>query len=386
MILSHCFKICNLVLTLIAGLSFVTHATAQSVPYLIDTNNKTWTRLDLGSGGYASALNDAGQVTGSFYTSAGPRAFITGPDGMGIREIANFPEPSNYVIRSGDVINNAGRVAGQTLIPSWVFQGPFFVTGPNGTDPKTVSEEPGVVQGRGNDINGINDAGQVVGSRILRDGSLGFMTGPNGEGLNFIGDLGGESPWGDKYIDATSINNTGQVVGASLVVGGGSHAFITGPNGVGITDLGTLGGDDSYATGINDAGQVVGDSRTVADATHAFITGPNGVGMTDLGTLGGDYSTALGINDAGQVVGWYSAGRFGEGERHAFITGVNGEGMTDLSSLVDLPQGVVLTEAIDINNNGQVIARASIVPEPETYALMLAGLGLLGLLGGARSP
>jgi probable HAF family extracellular repeat protein len=149
---------------------------------------------------------------------------------------------------------------------------------------------------------------------------------------------------------------------------------------VGITDLGTLGGDNSYATGINDAGQVVGDSRTAAGTTHAFITGPNGVGMTDLGTLGGDYSTASGINDAGQVVGWYSAEPFGEGERHAFITGVNSEGMTDLNSLVDLPRGVVLTEAIDINNNGQVIARASIVPEPETYALMLAGLGLIGLM------
>ena len=41
---------------------------------------------------------------------------------------------------------------------------------------------------------------------------------------------------------------------------------------------------------------------------HAFITGPNGVGMTDLGTLSesSDYnssSQAYGINDAGQVVG-----------------------------------------------------------------------------------
>ena len=58
-----------------------------------------------------------------------------------------------------------------------------------------------------------------------------------------------------------------------------------------------------YAYGINDAGQVVGESDTAAGAHHAFITGPNGVGMTDLGTLGGDYSLAYGINDAGQVVG-----------------------------------------------------------------------------------
>ena len=68
-------------------------------------------------------------------------------------------------------------------------------------------------------------------------------------------------------------------------------------------DLGTLGGTAQLALGINDAGQVVGDSNTAGGDFHAFITGPNGMGMRDLGTLGGTYSDAYGINDAGQVVG-----------------------------------------------------------------------------------
>jgi hypothetical protein len=71
------------------------------------------------------------------------------------------------------------------------------------------------------------------------------------------------------------------------------------------------------------------------------------------------------------------------GGEHAFITGPDGEGMMDLNSLVDLPDGVILIEAADINNNGQVIATGimGVIPEPEAYSLMLAGLGLIGFMG-----
>jgi hypothetical protein len=70
---------------------------------------------------------------------------------------------------------------------------------------------------------------------------------------------------------------------------------------------------------------------------------------------------------------------------HAFITGPNGVGMTDLNSLVSLPEGATLYEATGINNHGQVAANGvSPIPEPETYAMLLAGLGLLGFM--ARRP
>src|SRR5687767_10631895 len=51
-----------------------------------------------------------------------------------------------------------------------------------------------------------------------------------------------------------------------------------------VTELGTLGGNDSYATGINNAGQVTGNAKTATGETHAFLYS-DGV-MNDLGTLG----------------------------------------------------------------------------------------------------
>ena len=230
--------------------------------------------------------------------------------------------------------------------------------------------------------NGINNAGQVVGYSLTAPGQRhAFITGPNGLGMTDLGTLGGNESY------ASGINDAGQVVGYSYTAAGQPHAFITGPNGLGMKDLGTLptlgGLDGSYAYGINDAGQVVGSSFTITTAAgqteHAFITGPNGVGMTDLGTLGGDYSfvsAASGINDAGQVVGnSYSA----VGPVHAFITGPNGVGMTDLNSLAELSAIYRISSAIDINNNGQILVVAGI-PEPQSYALMLAGLGLIGFV------
>ena len=122
----------------------------------------------------------------------------------------------------------------------------------------------------------------------------------------------------------------------------------------------------------------------VSAQQHSYIVDLNSKTVTDLGTLGGRYIFALGINDAGRVVGQaymveiYKVGSM----HHAFITGPNGVGMTDLNSLVSLPGGYVL--ASGVNNLGQVVAIGSPIPEPETYAMLLAGLGLLGFIARRR--
>jgi probable HAF family extracellular repeat protein len=151
-----------------------------------------------------------------------------------------------------------------------------------------------------------------------------------------------------------------------------------------VTTPGTLGGDYSRAYGINDMGQVVGQAATaIYGQYHAFITGPDGAGMTDLGTLGGAESRAFGINDMGQVVGYSYTG----GQTHAFITGPDGVGMTDLGSVVNLPTNFTDFSANAINNHGQlaVEGRVVVIPEPEIYAMLLSGLGLIGFLARGRA-
>ena len=82
-----------------------------------------------------------------------------------------------------------------------------------------------------------------------------------------------------------------------------------------ITDLGTLGGTNSYATDINASGLVVGDSLLADGSQHAFIYRDGA--MHDLGTLGGTNSKATGINSSGYVVGWSD---MADGSQHAFGT------------------------------------------------------------------
>src|SRR5262245_3698003 len=68
-----------------------------------------------------------------------------------------------------------------------------------------------------------------------------------------------------------------------------------------VTDLGTLGGAESFGSGLNAGGQVAGASYASGGAYHTFLwkpATPNGASgtKTDLGTLGGIESFGNGVN------------------------------------------------------------------------------------------
>ncbi len=162
----------------------------------------------------------------------------------------------------------------------------------------------------------INDAGQVAGTQNPGQGPAGApppraMLYTPGVGVQDLGTLGG------TRSEAYALNEQGQVVGYSTTATGARHAFLWTP-GVGMRDLGVLAeGLGSVARGINDRGEVVGEATLPIPAiprnpeTHAFLWTPAG-GMQDLGALGGEFtsSVAYDINNTAQIVGRsYSADR-----------------------------------------------------------------------------
>jgi len=189
-----------------------------------------------------------------------------------------------------------------------------------------------------------------------------------------LGTLGGQES------QANAVNDYGQVAGEAMTSFGVYRAFAY-ASGV-MYDLGTLGGDYSSATGINNQGQIVGESTTSFNVTRAFSFA-NGV-MYDLGTLGGDYSTAAAINNHGLIVGTAATSSYGN---RAFAFTTDGV-MHDLGTL-----GGAYSTATAVSDNNVIVGTAAIAVPPgdpvldNYFGFVFSGASMqdLAALGGPPS-
>ncbi|MEP6821215.1 MAG: hypothetical protein ABI946_02580 [Chthoniobacterales bacterium] len=274
-------------------------------------------------------------------------------------------------------LNNQGQVTG-TFFTTADDQSAFLYTYAKGA----LEDLGGSVSDSVNRAFGINESAQVVGDSTF--GGAAFRAdgpSPYSHAALFVGenayDLGSLHP--GEFSRATGINAKGQVVGFSGpdADGANSLAFVWSP-GAGMSDIGTLGGAHARAVAINEAGNITGDSELASSALgekHAFLYRMNSSGlvtdeaMIDLGTLGGSSSYGTAINAANHVVGYSSTA---DGNVRAFL--YDGKAMRNLGSLGGKTPGIDMSCALGVNKTDRVVGYSYLPLDPITYGSPLGSL------------
>ena len=357
--------------------------------------------------------------------SAPPRAQDAKHHHYKIIDIGTFGGPSAFGVPSSRILNNRGMLVGGS---STANSDPFapnmcyldcnvdrgFLWGGG-----TVTELPTLpsASGLSNLPAGINSSGQIIGQ--IQNGAIDPATGwPESRGVLWQGGHVLAIPTlGGSQATANSINDLGQVVGATLTstpdpfanspvascmvlpafgfCGGSTFAatsvFFPGTTEThaylwrhGLTyDLGTLGGPDSNAWVINDRGEIAGWSFTSFTANAStgvptvdpFFWDPEEGKMADIGSLGGTFGSIVWLNNRGQVAG--ASNLAGDSTEHPFLWSKH-KGMQDLGTL-----GGTFGHADWINDEGDVVGFATIANDATGHAFLwhdgvMADLGTLG--------
>lgn len=302
---------------------------------------------DIGTLGGAETLavdlNNAGQVTGGSMLANGNEHAFVWTAGGGMRDIGVLPQKS---FARAAAINRQGVVTGTSdAVPSFPPRA-FRWSAAGG-----MEDLGALAPGSGSFSSGtaLNDAGLITGSSTSASMDGHAFAWTRGGGLHDIDTLGG-------------LDSIGVAVGAAGHVAGNVildtsflyHAFLWTPGGS-MKDLGTAGGTESFVSAMSPGLHIAGIIN-LPDGTQRAMSWTRATSMRNLGTLGGATSFALGVNGLGQIVG-LAENR--AGEARAFAWTAQG-GMVDLNKrLRKAPAGLVLDNAIAINDSGAIVASSN---------------------------
>jgi probable HAF family extracellular repeat protein len=161
----------------------------------------------------ANAINNNGEFTGWYATGTGEHAFVYNIGTATMTDIGSPNAQSSF----GEAINDAGQVAGY-YGNSINDPGHAFLYTPGSGFTELGSLQPSdLVQ-----VDGINDAGQVVGM----SGQTAFLYSAT-TGMENLNTLIAGSGW--RLISATAINNSGQITGEGIDPAGQNVAYVLTP-------------------------------------------------------------------------------------------------------------------------------------------------------------
>ncbi len=322
---------------------------------------QTYTVVDLGtlpgntvSKGYA--LNDAGEAAGVSETpTAAIAAMFSGGKATSISTLGSSVSVAN-------AINGSGQIAGWNSYNSDPNFDPQAFLYSNGS---MLNINSATLFPSGTEAYGINNSGEVVGT--------GYISASNFHAFLYSGgkmkDLG---PSGAFQASAYAINTSGQIVGTYSLNSGASGTFLY-TNGKMTMLPNPAGSGGGFGVAINDNGEIVGELFTATAVGSHAAKFSNGA-WTDLGNLAGAQgSEATAINTAAQIVGTaifppiYKPFRTGKHVPFISTTG----GLVNLNTLIPAGTGFTLTDALAINDSGQILCDATNVSGNE-HAVVLS--------------
>jgi probable HAF family extracellular repeat protein len=311
---------------------------------------QTYNLTDLGtlSGNNVSkayALNHAGQGAGTSSSPTGAIAVMfSGGKVTSINTLAAD-------VSVATAMNGSSQIAGYNIFYSNTnseFQA-FLYSNGSMTNINSASLFP-----EGTAAWGMNNSGQVVGT--------GYLTSSNFHAFLYSGgkmiDLG---PPGAYQASAVAINNSGQIIGSYYLTSGAAGAFVY-SNGKMTTLPVPAGSSAVSAFALNDHGEIAGAIYPSSGGPAHAASFNNGA-WTDLGVIAGAAaSTAKGINISGQIVG---TAVFRQTQYHPPKPGKHvpfistAKGLVDLNTLIASGSGFTITDAVAINDAGQILCDAN---------------------------